>query len=397
MTQALIVMAGAVALWSLLAARLERWQITAPLAMVVAGIVVGFGTRNTLGETLNTKVAQHAAEIVLAVLLFVDATEVRGGLFGPQPRAVFRMLLIALPLGLGLSVLFGAWLLPGLSWAVLLVIACVVVPIDFAPAAFILRDRRIPLRVREVLNVEGGYNDGIVSPIFIFALALAGDASHATTPMGALGDALPSAVKAIAVGVAVGWALSAATKAAEQHDLMSHQSKRMAMVAAPILTYAVAVGFGGNGFVAAFVCGLTLNFFRHSTSFHRELELIDDIGFLLTTAMWFVFGSVAVFSLAEGHEWRAVLFAIAALTVVRIVPTYLAMIGSHFSMRDRWLLAALGPRGTTSIVFGLLAFNGLSGESADLVLLTLVFTVLGSILLHGAGVPLAARRHGQAR
>ncbi|WP_330181683.1 cation:proton antiporter [Nocardia sp. NBC_01503] len=394
MTQALIAIAGVVAAWSLLAARLERWQITAPVAVVLAGIAAGIGTRNTIGETLNTRIAQHAAEIVLAVLLFVDATEVRGGLFGPQPRAVFRMLFIALPLGLGLSVLFGAWLLPGLSWAVLLVIACVVVPIDFAPAAFILRDRGIPPRVRDVLNVEGGYNDGIVSPIFIFALALAGDASRATTPMDALGDAVPSAVKAILVGSAVGWVLAAATDAAEQRDLMNHQSKRMALVAAPILSYALAVAAGGNGFVAAFVSGLALNYFRRTAGFHRELELIDDIGFLLTMAMWFVFGSVAVYALTGENNLRAVLFALAALTVVRILPTYLAMLGSDWSWRDRLRLGLLGPRGTTSIVFGLLAFNGLTGEPAEFVLLTLVFTVLGSVLLHGAGAPLAARRRG---
>lgn len=391
MTQALIAIAAVVAGWSLLAARLERWHMTAPFVVIFAGIAVGFGTRNTIGETLNTQIAQHTAEIVLAVLLFVDATEVRGGIFGPDPRSVFRMLFIGLPLGLGLSVVLGWWLLPGLPWAVLLVIACVVVPIDFAPAAFILRDRRIPLRVRNVLNVEGGYNDGIVSPIFIFALALAGTGEHAKTPLDALGDALPSAVKAILVGAALGWVLATATNAAELRSLMNHQSKRMALVAAPILAYGLAVAIGGNGFVAAFVCGLTINYFRRSSNFSHELELIDDIGFLLTVGMWFVVGSVAVYVLAELHDWRIILFSLAALTVVRILPTLLAMLGSRFSWRDRLLLGALGPRGTTSIVFALLAFNALDDEPAEFVLATLVFTVLGSVILHGAGVPLAAR------
>ena len=47
------------------------------------------------------------------------------------------------------------------------------VPIDFAPAPSIVRDGRIPGRVRDLLNVEAGYGDGIISPIFVFALVVA--------------------------------------------------------------------------------------------------------------------------------------------------------------------------------------------------------------------------------
>ncbi|WP_343038979.1 cation:proton antiporter [Mycolicibacterium chubuense] len=178
------------AAWALWADRLERARLTAPIILVLAGVAVGFTTSDALAVSLNADVAQHGAEIILAVLLFVDATDVRGGLFGREPRVALRVLFLAMPLSLALSVLLGAWLMPELSFAVLLVIACVVVPTDFAPAATILRDGRIPDRVRNVLNVEAGYNDGIVSPVFIFGLALAGD-QHTETPLRALGSAVP--------------------------------------------------------------------------------------------------------------------------------------------------------------------------------------------------------------
>jgi NhaP-type Na+/H+ or K+/H+ antiporter len=212
------------AAWSLVARRLESWRITAPMVLVLAGIVVGIFTHDALAETLNTDTIQPVAEVILAVLLFIDATDVRGGLFGRDPRSALRVLLIAMPLGLALSVALGLWLLPGLSWAVLLIIACVVVPIDFAPNASILRDERIPERVRNALNVEAGYNDGIVSPVFIFALALAGDHSHAETPIDAIGAALPQAIKAILVGLALGAAVALLSNVAERRDLMTGQS-----------------------------------------------------------------------------------------------------------------------------------------------------------------------------
>ena len=97
----------------------------------------------------------------------------RGGVFGGEGRTIARLVLIALPLSLLAVVVSGIWILPNLNVFVLLVIACVVMPTDFAPAAALLRSPRIPPRIRQILNVESGYNDGLVSPVFAMALAAA--------------------------------------------------------------------------------------------------------------------------------------------------------------------------------------------------------------------------------
>jgi NhaP-type Na+/H+ or K+/H+ antiporter len=390
---AAVVLAG----WSLTARRLERWRITAPMVLVLAGVAVGLGTHDALAETLNTDTVQRGAEVILAVLLFIDATDVRGGLFGRDPRSAVRVLFLALPLGLALSVALGLWLLPGLSWAVLLIIACVVVPIDFAPATSILRDDKIPERVRNALNVEAGYNDGIVSPVFIFALVLAGDHSHAETPIDAIGAALPQAVKAILVGLAVGAAVAVLSNVAELRDLMTEQSKRVILVATPLMAYTLSIAVHGNGFVSAFVCGIAFIGLRRSQNIRRELDLLDDVGFLLTVVMWFVFGATTVIALSEGVSIGLVVFCLLALTVVRMLPMLLALLGSRFSWPERLLLGWLGPRGTTSIVFGLLAFNVLTDQAETAALLTMVVTVLGSVLLHGIGAPTAARAFNRAQ
>ncbi|MCW2730299.1 MAG: NhaP-type Na+/H+ and antiporters with a unique C-terminal domain protein [Mycobacterium sp.] len=385
------------AAWSLVARRLESWRITAPMVLVLAGIVVGIFTHDALAETLNTDTIQPVAEVILAVLLFIDATDVRGGLFGRDPRSALRVLLIAMPLGLALSVALGLWLLPGLSWAVLLIIACVVVPIDFAPNASILRDERIPERVRNALNVEAGYNDGIVSPVFIFALALAGDHSHAETPIDAIGAALPQAIKAILVGLALGAAVALLSNVAERRDLMTGQSKRVILVAIPLLAYTLSIAVHGNGFVSAFVCGIAFMGLRRSQNIRRELDLLDDVGFLLTVVMWFVFGATTVIALSAGVPIGLVVFCVLALTLVRLLPMLLALLGSRFTWPERLLLGWLGPRGTTSIVFGLLAFNVLTDQAETAALLTMVVTVLGSVLLHGIGAPTAARAFNRAQ
>ncbi|SUE27801.1 CPA1 family Na(+)/H(+) antiporter [Nocardia farcinica] len=343
MNQVLTVVASVLALWAVVAGRLERWRITAPIIMVVAGAAMGITTKGSLGETLNTEVALKAAEIILAILLFSDAAEVRGGLLGRERWSALRLLFVALPLSIGLAMLLGGWLLPGLAWSVLLVIACAVVPIDFAPATAVVRDARFPQRLRTLLNVESGYNDGIVSPIFLGALVLAGGTKHGTSVAAALQAALPATIKAVLVGLAVGVVLALLTNAGDRQDLMTEQSKRVAVVAAPILAFALSAGMHGNGFVAAFVCGIVYRSMRDEAALRRELELLDDLGFLLTVAMWFVFGSVAVLVVTYDLNWRLIAFGAAVLTVVRVGPVLLSMLGSDFSWRDRLLVGWLGP------------------------------------------------------
>ncbi|CAN5709189.1 cation:proton antiporter [soil metagenome] len=394
MLLSLVIVAIVLAGWALSAGRLERLRIGAPLFLVVAGAVVEYTTHGSLADTLNSKTAEHVAQIILAVLLFVDANAIRSGLFGAYPRSATRLLFVALPLSLGLAVLLGLWLLPGVSPATLLVIACIVVPIDFAPIPSIVRDGRVPIRVRNLLNVEAGYNDGIVSPVFVFALAVAdqAEADVAGSFWGELGAAVPHVVVAIVVGLCVGVGLALAANAAERTGVMTGQSKRVIVVVAPALAYTLSLAADANGFVAAFVCGIGYHYFRHSQDTERELELLDDIGFLLTSAMWFVLGGVALIA-----YWHAsltvgiVVFCLLALTLVRMVPVAAAMVKSRFSWSERLLLGWLGPRGASSIVFGLLAYNVLDGNDEDTILLIMVAVVLGSVLLHGFGAPAAAR------
>lgn len=393
MLLSLIAVSAVLAGWGVLARRMERWRVTAPMVIVLAGVVIGLATSDRVADGLNTEIAEHVAEIILAILLFVDATDVRGGLFGYEPKAALRLLFVALPLGIATALVFGLWLLPGSSWAVLLVIACIVVPIDFAPVSSILRDRRVPERVRDLLNVEAGYNDGIVSPLFIFALVLADQESRADTPLQALEAAVPQAAKAITVGLVVGAGLALAADTAQRRGWTTHQSNRLVLVAAPLLAFGLSLSIDGNGFVSAFVCGIAFKFLRHSDDIRGDLELVDDVGFLLTVGMWFAFGVAAVAIFEVGVTFGAVVFSLLALTVVRMVPVLIGMFGTPFSQAERLLVGGLGPRGTTTIVFGLLAFNVLDQSDEHTVGLVVVLCVLGSVILHGVAAPAVAHAY----
>ena len=415
MIPALILLGVAVAARSLLARWLDRMLLGAPVVMVLAGAVAAFALPgDALAITLDTGLAQRFAEVLLAVLLFVGATAMRGGrLWGPAPGPVLRLLGIALPLGLAAATGLGLLLLPELGWAALLVLACVVVPIDFAAAEGVVHDRALSHRVRTALNVESGYNDGIVSPVFLFALILAGDRTAERTPGDALGTAIPFAVVGIGVGLALGLLLGWMLDRGSRLRATTEASRRVFVLVVPVLTYGVAVALGGSGFVASFVAGVAFRYVHGVLAARRarrarerpssgtageyrlaagDYLLLTEVTSLMTMLMWFVVGLGAVATFAEGVPWQAVVYTLAALTVVRLVPVLLAFVGSRFTRRERLLVGLLGPRGTSSIVFGLLAVNTLpTGPVADLALTVTVLCVLISALVHGPGAPLLAR------
>ncbi|MEU7479859.1 cation:proton antiporter [Lentzea sp. NPDC042327] len=411
MNSLLLAAAFAMVVRSLAASRLDRWNLGAPVVMVLAGVAVGLANEDSIAAVFNTEAAQHVAEIILAVLLFADATEVRAGrLWGAYPGAAARVLLVAMPLSLGLAAVLGWLLFPSLSWAVLLLVACVTVPTDFAAAERVVRDPALSVRVRSTLNVESGYNDGIVSPLFLFALVLAGDHTQERSPVEALATVLPFAVKAVVVGVVLGLLLGWLMDRAHRAGWVTAQSGRVAVLLAPLLTYTATVAIDGNGFVASFVCGIAFRYVHRLLKARRvragaadraeiradvlnnDLHLLDDVTGLLTMTMWFVVGIAAVLTFSLGVSWQVLLFCLAVLTVVRLVPVVLALGGSRLRGRERVLVGALGPRGTTTVVFGLLAFNKLpEGDAADTILVITIVCVLGSVLVHGIGARPTAR------
>lgn len=388
---ALVVIMGILLAWALVAGRLARWSITAPLAMVVAGVALTAGSNPVFRIELDTSSAEHAVEVVLAILLFVDATEIPGGVFGREPRLTARLVGVALPLTMLAAFGVGFLLLPGASAWLLALVATVVSPTDLAPAAAMIRDRRVPARLRELLNVESGLNDGMVAPVFLFCLAAAEAHGGSGVAADALVDAIPGVLVAIASGVAVGlpgaWLL---TRAWSSHWTQP-TALRLGVAALPLMAYGLSIVFSGNGFVAAFVAGVVFGAAARDLPDYA-LNLAEDVGLLLSLVVWFVFGELINTLIGDGLRWRVIVYALLVLTVVRIVPVVVSLVGTSIRWQDAVFLGWLGPRGLASIVFGLLAYIDLTGDDAKLVGDVMVVTVALSVVLHGLSYgPLAAR------
>ena len=192
---ALVVVTALLLVWALVSGRLARWSVTAPFALLAAGVLLTAGPDPVLIFVIPPDAAERVVEVILAILLFTDATEVPGSVLRRERPLVLRLLLIALPLSLLLAWLVGFVLLNDLSLWLLALLATIVMPTDMAPAISFVKDRRIPDRLRQVLNAESGLNDGIVAPVFLFCLAGATAAGEDDLQEAAV-DAVPSLVLA---------------------------------------------------------------------------------------------------------------------------------------------------------------------------------------------------------
>ena len=180
------------------------------------------------------------------------------------------------------------------------------------------------------------------------------------------------------------------------HHWTQPTALRLGVAALPLMTYGLALVLQGNGFVAAFVAGVVFAAASRDLP-EYALNLTEDIGMLLSLVVWFIFGAVINQVVGMGVSWRVVCYAFLVVTVARIFPVTLSLLGSTISRRDALFIGWLGPRGLATIVFGLLALIDLTGTDADLVEDVMVATVVLSIVLHGLSYGPLAALYGRQR
>ena len=391
MILAFSVLLAVVIVWSLVVRRVESLYVTLPLALILVGVVVGWESSSVIFEHLSDPRLERSVEVLLALLLFLDATEVRA-IHRWDVGVLVRLVLVGVPLSLFTAAVLTGWLYPEMRVALCFILACVLVPTDMAPAASVVKDRRLPRRLRDVLNTESGYNDGVVAPFFLVGVAfLAGGVDGPEKGAEALLDMLPAALWAVGIGGAVGAGAAYLSRVSQRHGWTTARWRSLGILATPLLAYTLTIAVDGNGFVAAFVAGLAHRAVSGPEA-HETLGLSEDVAAFAQIIVWFVVGQLLEFSVREGLDARVLVLAVAAVTVVRVVPVLLVLLGSTVRWRDRLLIGWLGPRGIASIVFALLAIQHLGGEDSVLLVQVVSVTVVLSAVVHGISAPLIARR-----
>jgi NhaP-type Na+/H+ or K+/H+ antiporter len=239
------------------------------------------------------------------------------------------------------------------------------------------------------LNVESGLNDGIATPFV--NLFIAGAVTTEAVSGTHLSKAVVELVGGAALGIAVGVVGAVLLALARRHGWSSPGVRPLTILALALFAYSTSVVAGTNGFIAAFVAGMAFGTVDHHND-EAALQFTEEAGTLLSLLVWFIFGAVMLVPGLEDLGWRDVVFAVLALTLLRMLPVAVALAGTGLDRGTVAFVGWFGPRGLASVVFGLLAVDSLAPSESKVVLAAITLTVALSVLLHGVSAsPLAAR------
>ncbi|MDH6243592.1 cation:proton antiporter [Mycobacterium sp. OTB74] len=387
------VIAGLVLVYSLLAKRLTTANITGPMFSMTAGIAVF----SLIGPGMNGATLHIIAELTLVIVLFHDASTVKLAQLRREPGIAVRLLVIGFPLALVATFLLTRELLPTLGIAGAWLLAAAVTPTDAGLGAPTILNPVVPVRVRRNLNVESGLNDGLATPIVLLALSVLAAKEGVTEPT-ILEVSIMPVVAALICAVGVGLASAWLMDRSRRRSLSSHRGRAIATLAVPLLLFGLAELVGANAFIASFVGGLV--FGAASVTLDEEPEttqLLEVASDLMGFVVWFFAGAVLLLVLENGFHWQWLALAVAALTVLRLVPVFIALLGTGYKWPTVAFVGWFGPRGLATIVFGLLSQEELGRGSPVIGTVggVIMFTVLLSVFAHGISAAPLATRYGQ--
>jgi NhaP-type Na+/H+ or K+/H+ antiporter len=302
-----------------------------------------------------------------------------------------RLLGIGLPLTIALGTVVAAAVFGELSFEEALILAVVLAPTDAALGQAVVVHPRVPQRIRQGLNVESGLNDGICVPLLFAAIALADVESEVSGGRGAGTLLLEEIGYGALGGIAAGLVGAAIVVVAGRRDLIAGPWRQVIPVAATALAYGIAIALDGSGFIAAFVAGAV---FRGALGRDPEElnRLTEEVGGILSGVTFVLFGAVLLGPALERLTWEIALYAVLSLTLVRMLPVAVAMVGSRARAPTVAFLGWFGPRGLASIVFAVIVVEESNLAHESVLILTTYVTVGLSVLAHGVtAAPLAAR------
>jgi sodium/hydrogen antiporter len=388
----LAIVAALVFGWGTLSARLERFDVTAPITFVVAGLLLTHGPLAFLAVAPSNELIKELAEFTLVLILFSDASRVGLHELRADAGLYLRLLGAALPVTIGLGTLLALALLGGGNIWLALLVGAALAPTDAALGAGMMANPAIPARIRRLINVESGLNDGIATPFVSIAIA------GAATGGEIAGHGPAAATAELAVGLLVGVALGGIggllVNAARKRGWIAEGFAGSAGLGLAVCTYASALALHGNGFIAAFVGGLAFGTVRGRRG-EPLVPFVEETGALVSLLVWLTFGAVAVAPAVESLTWQIVLYAVLSLTVIRMVPVAVTLIGAGLGRATVALVGWFGPRGLASVVFALLALEDLGDRTAHTAVAVITITVMISVVAHGATAdPVATRYAG---
>ncbi|MBT8164289.1 MAG: sodium:proton exchanger [Acidimicrobiia bacterium] len=375
-------LSGFVLAYALVSRRLESTPITGPMVFVGFGLIVGSGGFDLVEIGMEEGAVRTLAEATLVLLLFTDAIRIDLGRLRRQLELPARLLGIGLPLTVMAGTAVALVVFPDIGLWEAALLAAILAPTDAALGRAVVANPRVPIRVRQALNVESGLNDGLMLPVITLFLALAAVGIDLETPEFWAEFVAEQVGFGLLVGAVGGYVGGRLIREFAGRNWMDGAFRQLATLAVGVGAFAAAESVDGNGFVAAFVAGLA--FGAAARDYCRGVyDFAEDQGELLALLTFLFFGAALAGPALDALSWQIGLYALLSLSVVRITSVAISLAGTRLKAPSVAYLGWFGPRGLASILFGLFILEEaalpVSAELFDVV----IWTVLASVVLHG--------------
>lgn len=364
--------------YAAVAKRLATTSVTGPMIFVALGLAAGWFSAIDADADNVVPTVDVVLQATLILVLFTDAAALHFSSWRKDAELPGRLLGIGLPLTIALGALIAAVLFTDLSIWEAAIIGAIVAPTDAALGQAVISNPRVPDRIRQALDVESGLNDGVSLPFVLIFIGLA-EESEGT---GAVLTFVREIGVAVAVGAAVGFAGGWLLVKASQSKWTGHAWSSIAVVAIAVTAFVVAHVGGGSGFIATFVAGLA---YGNATRdrIRRNEGLAGHLGLAMVQISFLLFGALVLRPALGSLTWQLVVMALLALTVVRMVPVSISMIGANMQPASILYMGWFGPRGLATIVFAALVITDADLPGTETITLVAAVTVGLSVLLHG--------------
>jgi NhaP-type Na+/H+ or K+/H+ antiporter len=388
------IIAGGLLLYSLVSGRLRGTILTAPLIFIAFGYALGVGGFNLAAVDVGHSTIHVIAELTLILVLFTDAARIDLNRVRQDHNLPVRMLLIGLPLTVAAGTFVAAWLFPAFSIWEAALLAALLAPTDAALGQSVISDKAVPVRIRQAINIESGLNDGMALPAVLLLAALAG-AGHGTSDASEwVQFGLLQITLGPIAGIVIGYVGARCLDAAIVRGWSASAFQGIGILSLAVFTFVVAELIGGNGFIAAFIGGMVFGHsIRNACTF--LFEFMETEGQLLMLITFLIFGAALLPEAIDHLSPMIFLYAVLSLTVIRMLPIALSLLGAGFRLPSYLFLGWFGPRGLASILFVLLILEESDVPHRDELLSITVITVALSALLHGISAAPFARLYGQ--
>ncbi|MCP3757057.1 sodium:proton antiporter [Streptomyces sp. TBY4] len=335
----------------LLSGLAARTVLSTSLLFLLSGALVSDGFLGLIHITPDSEIVSVTADLALFAVLFTDGMHVSFPKLRRNWKNPARALGLGMPLAMAGMALITHYLV-GLDWTTSFLVGAVLAPTDPVFASAIVGRREVPAKLRQLLNVESGINDGLALPVVLILIAAAGPTS------GQAHASVGSIALELGLGLVFGIVLPLAVAGLVRLRLLGAEPKLQPLLplATGIILYGLCHLTHANPYLAAFSAGAVLASVspEGKTVFEPLGEALAE---LAKFAALLVFGALLTPQLFGDLSVGGYVAVVLAIMLIRPASLLVSLLGARIERREKLVAAWFGPKGFASVVYGLLVLQ----------------------------------------